>query len=61
MMPGSEFVSFGTLGLLPTFALERGFNTQQSFIVIAVANAYVLFFSDNPFHLGLFALYPLSL
>jgi MFS family permease len=36
---GFEFVLFGALGLLPTYALGQGFSTQTSFNIIAILNA----------------------
>jgi len=38
---GFEFVLFGALGLLPTYALAQGFSSQTSFNIIAILNAYV--------------------
>ncbi|KAG9241493.1 major facilitator superfamily protein [Calycina marina] len=34
-----EFVLFGALGLLPTYALSQGFSSQTSFNIIAILNA----------------------
>ncbi|KAL3426863.1 major facilitator superfamily transporter [Phlyctema vagabunda] len=34
-----EFVLFGALGLLPTYALRQGFSLQTSFNIIAILNA----------------------
>ncbi|TVY16771.1 putative transporter MCH4 [Lachnellula arida] len=34
-----EFVLFGTLGILPTYALGQGFSNQTSFNIVAVLNA----------------------
>lgn len=34
-----EFVLFGALGLLPTYALGQGFSTRTSFNIIAILNA----------------------
>ncbi|TVY36773.1 Riboflavin transporter [Lachnellula subtilissima] len=34
-----EFVLFGALGILPTYALGQGFSTQTSFNIVAVLNA----------------------
>jgi hypothetical protein len=36
---GFEFVLFGALGLIPTYALLQGFSSQTSFNVIAILNA----------------------
>ena len=36
---GFEFVLFGALGLLPTYALAQGFSSQTSFNIIAILNA----------------------
>ena len=34
-----EFVLFGALGLLPTYAIDQGFSNRTSFYVLAVLNA----------------------
>ncbi len=39
---GFEFVLFGALGLLPTYALDQGFSNRTSFYVLAVLNASVI-------------------
>lgn len=47
---GFEFVLFGALGLLPTYALGQGFSTRTSFNIIAILNAYDTSpFSSLPF------------
>ncbi len=38
-MIGFEFVLFGALGLLPTYALDQGFSNRTSFYVLAMLNA----------------------
>jgi MFS family permease len=38
---GFEFVLFGALGLLPTYATGQGFSSQTSFNIVAILNAYV--------------------
>jgi len=46
---GFEFVLFGILGVLPTYALGQGFSTQTTFNIIAIMNAYdpILSFSSS--------------
>lgn len=39
---GFEFVLFGALGLLPSYALDQGFSSRTSFYVLAVLNAYTV-------------------
>ncbi len=36
---GFEFVLFGALGLLPTYAIGQGFSSETSFNIIAILNA----------------------
>ena len=41
-MIGFEFVLFGALDLLPTYAVDQGFSNRTSFYVLAVLNASVV-------------------